>query len=497
MRIVIYNPDGMVSPLLYAVLRDKVENGHEVILIECDGSMDGCSYNLVGSRLVCKYCIGKRNLAKDNLSLENLEFKTFKVSDFNVGNTPVMEELGGLSEYKNYYYKGVDVGYATISTVVNDLREYQVDSYNFLQRKILRKIFFTAHKYVDVCETILEKFSPELVVIFNGRLISTRPMLRLAVKAKVDVDVYEICKDGGSVNIFRNALPHCDRAFYQKSNVFWSQYDNKLRESIAKNNFYKKRNGIFVNDTVYTEKQNHNILNLSIDSNKRNIVVFNSSQDEMIAIGNDYATGIFESQYDAVLALVKRLPSDKYHIYLRIHPNLDGVNSVDLKHLLSLAGKYNNLTVIDANSDVSSYLLLDVAYAVITFGSTIGVEATFWGKPSILLNKSLWERYDYAYKPANERELYDLLLPNRKLMPKSQEVTLPISLYWSEYGIEHKYFSGNYTEGVRLDGKICESSFILSLIYGVYKVTVQIISGNKIINRKFSQKVKKVLGLHS
>ena len=497
MKIIIYNPDGIVSPLMYAVAKEKLNDGEEVIVVECDGNVKGCSYNLIGSKLVCNYCIKKREKCKKNLSLNYGSFETIKINTYFESEDIRVNDFKKFSEYQNYFYKEVDVGYASISTVVNDFREYKIEKFNEFQKKTLINIFRNCHQYVNACEKILETYKPDLVVLFNGRLISTRPMVRFCHKKNIEFKVYEVCNQGGDINVFDNALPHDSHVFLIKSLSFWNGDKIGEKEDLAEKFFINKRNGVFINDTVYTDRQNVNELDLKVDKNKRNIVVFNSSQDELVAIGYDFATGIFNSQSEAIKGICETLEPSLFHIYLRIHPNLDGVNSDDLLSLMKLAGEYPNLSVILPNAPTSSYLLLDIADVILTFGSTLGVEATYWGKPSILLNKAIWGDHDVAYKPSSKSELFNLLINSSTLIPKKKESTYPIAHYWSQYGRKQMYFSGSYQKGHFLAGKSCQPSLIYKVFYVLYKVSNQIKSGNKLYNRKLLTKANKILRFRS
>jgi len=93
----------------------------------------------------------------------------------------------------------------------------------------------------------------------------------------------------------------------------------------------------------------------------------------------------------------------EYHFYLRVHPMLGKFpNSQwdEIRHF-----DYRNLTIIEPEEPVDSYCLLDSCEKVIIFGSTMGVEATFWEKPSILIGQSFYSLLDCVYQPQFTEEL--------------------------------------------------------------------------------------------
>ena len=67
------------------------------------------------------------------------------------------------------------------------------------------------------------------------------------------------------------------------------------------------------------------------------------------------------------------------------------------------------MTVISPSEDINSYDLLDASDKVVIFGSTIGLEASYWGKPVILLGCSWYYYENVCYIPKSLNELNTLL----------------------------------------------------------------------------------------
>ena len=179
--------------------------------------------------------------------------------------------------------------------------------------------------------------------------------------------------------------------------------EEKTRQ--ASTYYEKRRHGILIGDTkVYTKEQQDGLLPEGFQTDKRNFAIFNSSQDEIEALGDDFMTGrIFDTQYEAIAFMLEHADAD-IHFYLRIHPNLKGVMHKDHMDLYNLR-KYANITVIPPESTVSSYALMDACEKVITFGSTTGVEACYWGKPSILVGRAYYEMTGACYHVHDKEEL--------------------------------------------------------------------------------------------
>ncbi|MCS2656231.1 hypothetical protein NXV26_10165 [Bacteroides fragilis] len=150
----------------------------------------------------------------------------------------------------------------------------------------------------------------------------------------------------------------------------------------------KRRNGIIAGDKVYIENQIKGKLPIDWDDTKRNIAIFNSSEDEFIAVDRDFDNlSLYKSQIDGIRGILEHYKENQtVHFYLRVHPNLKNVHYQYHLLLYDLSLKYPNITVIGADSDISTYDIMDNAEKVIVFGSTMGLESSYWGKPVILLS---------------------------------------------------------------------------------------------------------------
>jgi hypothetical protein len=80
-----------------------------------------------------------------------------------------------------------------------------------------------------------------------------------------------------------------------------------------------------------------------------------------------------------------------------------------------------NSKVISADSNSSSYYLLDNSRGVITFGSTIGLEAAFSKKPSLLLADSGYDELEVCDKPKNWNEVFMFINSSHNLPQKELE----------------------------------------------------------------------------
>ncbi|WP_374032729.1 hypothetical protein [Bdellovibrio bacteriovorus] len=92
-------------------------------------------------------------------------------------------------------------------------------------------------------------------------------------------------------------------------------------------------------------------------------------------------------------------------------------------------------------------MLLDKCDKIVVFGSTIGVEATFANKVSILAGKALYEDLDICYVASDRSDLKNLIL-NRDLKPKPAKNSIPYAHWSITFGQNFKYYDAiNLSKG--------------------------------------------------
>ena len=96
------------------------------------------------------------------------------------------------------------------------------------------------------------------------------------------------------------------------------------------------------------------------------------------------------------------------NLFVRVHPRSAKMPEIGAKRLLEL--RVPNLTVIPADSPISTYAMMRKATRVVSFGSTTGLEATYWGIPSILGYRSYFDKLGAVHIPKSHDEMMQLIV---------------------------------------------------------------------------------------
>lgn len=423
--IIAFLPNAFAVSL--TVMLDEIQielnQGNRVILIGCERSINHCDYNITGSKYICiacNHCLKNAiKFLKGNFEYHSL--KSFLLRDAKYPYTAFDENVHNMSSFKSLKYKEFEIGYSVAATYISVTRNHNPYFSNDFKRFIVQLYCDSAYVY-DAGEILFGKWRPDKVLIYNGRLHTSRPILSLANTHKIPIEIIEVIGGYGNKPFekvkFVNSLPHNIKTNTSLINEAW---ENITEDEIAKAKsfFENRRKGIEAGDKVYVKDQSVGLLPPQIDTTKNNIAIYVSSDDEMAAIGKEWEWDYFGGgQLNAIKRILELFKgNNNYHFFLRVHPNLKEIKYKYHTCYYTLDEKHNNLTIIHAKSPISTYALLDACNKVITFGSTVGAEATYWGKPSILIGKSMYMYLNATYNPQTENELLELL-KDKNLKPK-------------------------------------------------------------------------------
>jgi hypothetical protein len=450
---------------------------HEVHLVTCGGALSRCFMNQNGNKGVCQLCQFERrkyfkkidNRIQIHFLMEFASFKNEFIFDYQTSG-----------EIKEINYKGVEVGYAVMSTYITSFRNPD-PLITPMTKPFFDSLIYETIKLTDYFETAIKSIKPDQISFFNGRVIDSKPINDIAIANNIPFTAYEVVGGYGKKYKryhFKNGSAF-DPVFIKKqADIAWENksllIDKKIE--IGKQFFDDRRNRKPTGDKIYTRNQEIGLLPKNWNIRLKNIVIFNSSEDEFASVGNDFDKyKIFNTQLDGIKFMINAFSShNDYHFYLRIHPNLSGVSFRYHNDLKQLDREHNNITVIHADDKVSTYDLMDHANLIVVFGSTTGVEATYWGKPVILIGPAIYREFDICYKPETPKELIEMIENFQILKPKSQLDAIRYIYYntTSFDGSDFKYFNVDYivtniagVEFRRINGQMLLGSGLLYSIY--------------------------------
>ncbi|TWU43988.1 Capsule polysaccharide biosynthesis protein [Novipirellula aureliae] len=422
------------------LLHKHIEQGDSVAILTCLNDVPSCITQPSASLAGCRRCIELRQkaigLLPESVRMNSLsEFLT--PEDYQEEGL-IDPSFKDIEHAKHFRVDDWDCGYAAVSTTIHNFRDHNLstpESQNAYRGLVISG--FRAHRAMS--HYLSSHKDVDRVYLFNGRFAMARGIMRACQRQGVDAYMHERGANNTKYQLFKNHLPHDRPPFLESLNDAWHSADPEVRETEGATFFTNRRMGIEDGWTSFTKKQRTGFLPESWDPAQRNLVIFNSSEDEFIGIGEEWKNPIYPSQGIAIQQIANDLQNTGMKIYVRMHPNLSGVNNSDTDLIKLLDGK--GVEIILPESRISTYDLIGHAEKVLSFGSTVGVEANYWGTPSVLAGMSFYRELGATYNAQSHQDVLELL--QAKLSPKHRLGALQYGYYLRTFGIPFEYYKAN------------------------------------------------------
>jgi hypothetical protein len=420
----------------------EIDKGNKIFFLFCNKDLRICDNNLLSDKKICNKCINIRKKAleiifinrEDKINIIPLKKYIYDFRKINNISNPQIS-LKNVDDLKDIFYNSFDIGYSIASSFAMLLDEaHSIDDY----KEKINILYYEAILFLKCIKSIISDYSISIGYIYNGRFCFSRAFIHAFIDLNITFYTHERGSTYKKYEIFKNSFPHNIINYTNRVNNFWNNNDDFfIKKVIADLFFIKKFIGEDTDFRSYTKEQNLLQLPNDINNYKKIVTIYTSSNFEFDYVNNEYTYKFYKSQIDGIRQIINSLKNDlNIGIFLREHPNQKFRNSNFREQLKQLYAP--NLHYISAESDVSSYKLLLKSNIVITFNSTMGIEATYWGIPSILCSNAMYENFNIAYKPSTHDEAINLIKSD--LRPISKEDVFKYGYYHSLFGIDFQYY---------------------------------------------------------
>lgn len=432
---------------------NQIENGKSVIVVHCESSITSCHANPKKLQWKCEECIFQSRFSIRNHFPSNVKHVWLdkeKVDDdlgsyfdltirnheqlaaFRYDNLPFGQHVAGqlVSDKRDIFLSEYQVKNQGIPALVNMIQIYRSFSEIF-QKSINRCFIWNGRRAAEVaCALAAQKYGIktqyfELGANFGRYLVSDNSIS----------SIYGVRKEIEQWRTERETRDELNSAF----NI-GRKYLLGLREGRSSTPHYKNMLNGYNGEYVLPKIEKSRIL-----------VLFTSSAWEFAASSDDaFLSGEFRNQYD----LYKKILSDEsilqgFEVIVRWHPNLKTAGINEVRKMNNVIQETNNVRHILPQEQINSYSIIKIADYVVSVGSTIGIEASFLGKPSIVLGNAEYSGLGSVYEPKDYQDFVHLL--DSKLEALGPEGALIWADWRSSFGtpFRHitfkvdKYYMGN------------------------------------------------------
>lgn len=469
MRVVIFAPYTNVGASFGTDLeltQEHLNRGDDLTFVTYEPELRISDRNPYGSRLVS---LEKESIQQKGLSaLTNIEkLRVLNLRDF-AGelNKNWFEQqlinLTNISDLKKFAIKDFQIGYAVAASLIT--RTGDSHPHIASHRKFIRGLMLSSMEvFTAFCQFFASKQFDKLYV-FNGRYSVTAAAISAAVRSNLRYSTHDRGRTHEYYEVFDEASAADMVWFKNHVNYRWLRDNISEQTSVVDDWYKRKRAGLPLEWISFTASQSEGLLPKTWSQDIKNYVVFTTSENESAALGPEWENSLFESQASGVEFLAEQLSivdeelGRKSKLYVRIHPNQAAADRKEIKRFTDL--KKSNVEIIMPSSKISTYAMMDACDTVITFGSTMGIESTFWGKPSLLLAPTFYGDVGATYNPRTLEEVKSLL--KCQLQPKPKDGAYKYAYLHATLGRPFKHYKPTDQLAGTFNGVSLEASGLLN-----------------------------------
>jgi hypothetical protein len=344
------------------------------------------------------------------------------------------------SDLRAFRYEGAAIGLGVLSSLIFHCKniEPDIDKHGHLVDVLLTS---AARSYV-LTNRLIDTLNPATVLVFNGRFAAAKAIVEAARIRQRKVLFHEVgaTKDRYYLSDRSGHSASHGRALLQEE---WDRAGSD-REKIAAAFFSPQRGGLSLLEARHDDGRKRDLP--LAPTGRRRLVYFASSVDEYAAVEDPFDEYLFPTQRAAVewlVAWVRTRPGSE--LVIRLHPRMRGISAQERAWWMAFSS--GNVLTIPGEHACDSYALARSADRVLTFHSSLGPEATYLGKVSVLLGDAKYRGLDCVYEPATTAEL-ERIIDDGSLPPKPPSNCLPYGYNRVMRGIPYRFYRPRtFTDG--------------------------------------------------
>lgn len=424
------------------LMQQEIDDGNDVLFLSCGGLYPICEPNPEHEFEMCLQCCSRKKVGLNLLSKKPIERKILNGiqrkdrKEFSL----LKRVFKNSEELKEYKFDGYNIGFGVLSSMIDYTNDPEPDTLLFKKKidQFISASFFTYRAVINYAN----KYKFKKLYVFNGRHAYENAAIKAAISKSIDYLTYEFGHDKNHYELNINALPHDREPKRKQICKIWKESSESTFTKVYKAKEFYQNNvkGKEISYINYSKNQKKGKLPKSWNRSDRNICIFNSSEREWAVTSDCRVNWFYPNQRNGIIKIVTDLAkiNKGFKVYLRMHPNMIGSDEAYLENIYKLEKEYSFFHIIRADSNICSYTLIKNANTVVTFGSTLGIEAVYLGTPSVLAAEMYYDHLDSTYNPSSHNQLVNMI--NDNLEPKNKLGAYMLGYYLMNYGLPYKHY---------------------------------------------------------
>jgi len=380
--------------------------GLRPLFATCHGSLPLCfrKKSHPDRESTCIACQYRSNKILGRYGFEQLPLSTYATPSTDI------EVPDDSNELKTFSYRGVDVSDYATATARRHLRKYRLNLDDPDEYEIFERYLRSAIHLVDATQSMLENRDVVAVVGNHPAYIYGGAPLETAAEYGVPAISYGGGYFREDAVVFGNMNNSAGFEMFSDQETLQAALQNPLTadESTAVEHYMNgRRDGSTIRElNQYIQSAQENI---QIDSSKTVACMFTNLLWDGSLSGSAVT---FEDPFQWVEETIDFTASlDDFHLILKPHP-AEAHRETETQMAEWVRSEVDvpeNVTVLDADTDVNPYELMAEIDSAIVLNSTVGMEAAYDGVPVITTGNTHYRELGFTHDPQTPDEYFDLL----------------------------------------------------------------------------------------
>jgi hypothetical protein len=309
-------------------------------------------------------------------------------------------------------HRGVDVSRHARATVRKFLRKHRLNEENDETRELLRRFTLAGIKLVDLTNAVIDQYDIRATVAHHSHYNTGGVLLDASATRDIpSISVGPFINHREGVLAFGNAQNHNSRPPYSNISDVCRRLQRPLTdEQSDRIDAYMKgrRDGEAIPDHKHFAQGSHESVSFPDDVTVLGLfsnIVWDASQQGSHVV--------FNNPFSWILSTIETVSEqDDIHLVIKPHP-AEAIRPTNDKVGEWVEAKVtpipNNVTLLEADTDVSPYELMAELDVGLVYNSTLGLEMAYEGLPVVLAGDAHYRRYGLAFEPETTSEYLSLL----------------------------------------------------------------------------------------
>lgn len=371
-----------------------------------------------------------------------------------------------LAELRTIQMDSCRIGLGALSSLLSRTKSSSPDLGE--HKSLVLGLIEDSRRAIGLIAQLLTSEKYDAVVLFNGRFAVQRA-------------ISDYCTNNGVPVFFHERGSTCARFWFSEFQTHdlnrmrqllfrsWHQAlldDQEAAVSLARTFFQRRREGDGIGWKSFTSSQQPGLL-LQSRPELRGAKIysfFTTSDDEYVAAFDDTSASSWNDQFEMIGDVIQLAKEKGAKVAIRVHPHMREKSVEDRLRWKSFLSRIteSEVVIFDEDSQISTYELIDCSDVVFSAGSTVGIEAVYWGRHSVLMADALYDSGSLGIMRARGREHLEEQLDLFVKRRINRDDALPFGYFLLTFGDSFRFFEpSGLKDGYFLGKRLQRKNFLL------------------------------------